>query len=139
MSIATLLHLMMPQKLSANLKLGQEDKICIEFANRLRAWTLQRQLIAVWSHIPNELAGGTNNAKIRYAIAKALGMITGTADYLFLWRDGAAALEVKAARGIQSEGQKHFQVWCEMMGVPYFVVYSADEGERTLRNLGILK
>lgn len=139
MSIATLLHLMMPPKLSANLKLGHEDKICIDFANRLRTWTLQRQLMAVWSHIPNELAGGTNNAKIRYAIAKALGMITGTADYLFLWSDGAAALEVKAKRGVQTEEQRHFQVWCGMMGVPYFVVYSADEGESTLRNLGILK
>ena len=139
MSIATLLHLMMPQKLSAGLKLGQEDKICIEFANRLRAWTLQRQLIAVWSHIPNELAGGTNNAKIRYAVAKALGMITGTADYLFLWNDGGAALEMKAKHGVQTDNQKHFQAWCVMMGVPYYVVYSADEGESILRNLGILK
>lgn len=120
-------------------KLGPEDIISIDFANRLRDWTMTNQLSAVWTHIPNEVAGGTKNAGLRYAIAKALGMISGAADYVFLWSGGSAAIEMKAARGTQSQGQSDFQKWCELMNVPYHLVRSADEGEEILRSLGVLK
>lgn len=123
----------------SGLKLGAEDKICIDFANRLKAWTLENRLTAVWTHVANELAGGSKNAKIRYAIAKALGLISGTADYLFLWDGGCAALEFKAGKNPQSPNQKDFQQWCIVRKVPYFVVYSADQGQQILQDLGVLK
>lgn len=137
MNVAVL-RLMIRPSLS-KVRLGPEDVIAIDFANRLREWTLTDKLIAVWTHIPNEVAGGTKNAGLRYAIAKALGMISGAADYVFLWDRGSAAIEMKAPRGTQNQNQSDFQKWCELMGVPYYLARSADEGEGILRNLGVLK
>ncbi|MEN5278937.1 hypothetical protein ABE527_18570 [Brucella sp. TWI432] len=133
-----ILRLMLRPTLS-KVKLGPEDVISIDFANRPREWTITRRLIAVWTHIPNEVAGGSKNAGLRYAIAKALGMISGAADYVFLWDGGSAAIEMKAPKGTQSGNQSDFQKWCELMDVPYYVTRSADEAEEKLRTLGILK
>jgi len=132
------LRLMLRPTLS-KVKLGPEDVISIDFANRLREWTITRHLIAVWTHIPNEVAGGTKNAGLRYSIAKALGMISGAADYVFLWAGGSAAIEMKSETGKQSANQTDFQKWCDLMSVPYYVARSADEAEEILRQLGILK
>ncbi|EHK57744.1 hypothetical protein [Allomesorhizobium alhagi] len=139
MTPAALLRLMTRPFLAPTLKLGPEDRICIEFANRLRAWTLEGRPVAVWSHIGNEIGGGTKNANIRYAIAKALGMITGASDYVFLWPGGSAALEAKAPKGVQTAGQTDFEAWCTARGVPYRIMRSADEGEAILREMGVLK
>jgi len=136
---ATLLRLMAWTKLGSTLKLGPEDLIAIEFANRLRAWTLEGKLTAVWSHVSNELAGGTKNARIRYSIAKALGMITGFADYVILWDSGSAAIEAKSKTGMQTAGQSDFEEWCRARGVPYYLIRSADEGEAILKQLGVLR
>lgn len=125
--------------LSGALKLGPEDRICIEFANRLRAWTIEGKLRAVWTHLGNEVAGGTKNAMIRYAIARALGLISGSADYLFLWDGGCAAIEAKALKGTQQPNQLDFQAWCQARNVPYFLIRSADEGEAILKQLGALR
>ncbi|EEQ92750.1 Hypothetical protein OINT_3000038 (plasmid) [Brucella intermedia LMG 3301] len=134
---AAILRLMLPGKLGA-VKLGPEDRITIELANRLRAWTIEQRLRAVWTHIPNEVGGGTKNAKIRYAIAKALGMIPGASDFIFMWGAGAAAIEIKAPDGRQSANQSDFQKWCEAENVPYHIAKSADEAEKILRDLGVL-
>lgn len=133
-----LVKLMMRPQLSASAKLGPEDVICIEFANRLRAWTLDERLTAIWSHPANEVGGGTKNAKIRYAIAKALGLIAGFPDFIFTWKGGAGFIEFKAPKGTMSDNQKDFRSWCELVGIPYVVARSADEGEAALREWGVL-
>lgn len=134
---AAILRLMFCPRLGA-VKLGPEDRISIEFANRLRAWTIERRLRAVWTHVANEVGGGTKNAKLRYALAKALGMISGCSDFIFMWDSGSAAIEMKAARGVQTDNQSDFQKWCEAENVPYHVAKSADEAEKILRDLGVL-
>lgn len=121
-----------------NVKLGPEDRVAVEFANRLRAWTLEGRLKAIWSHIGNEIAGGVKNAAIRYAIAKALGFISGFPDFVFAWKEGAGVIEFKAPKGTMSQNQKNFRSWCELIGIPYVVARSADEGEATLRAWGVL-
>ncbi|WP_432475296.1 hypothetical protein ACRRRS_21885 (plasmid) [Brucella anthropi] len=133
-----LTKLMLRAPLAKTTKLGPEDRSAIDFANRLRVWTLEGKLKAVWTHVPNEIAGGTPNAKIRYAVSKALGQISGASDYVFMWATGGAAIEFKAGRNVQQENQLHFETWCKANGVPYFLVYSADEGEAKLRELGVL-
>lgn len=139
MKAATLLRLMRWTTLGGSLKLGPEDLIAIAFAARMRAWTIEGKLTAVWSHVPNEVAGGTKNAGIKYAIANALGMITGCPDYFFLWEGGSAVIEAKSKVGKQTAGQVDFQEWCEARNVPYFLIRSADEGEAILRQLGVLR
>lgn len=117
-----------------------EQAICTEFANRLRALELDGKLRCVWTHVPNEIGWNPNKvAQTLYAAAKAMGMIVGTADYLFLANDGSVALEAKSATGSQHEGQKDFQKWCEEKGVPYHVFRSAEEGIELLKQHGMIK
>nr|DAM62827.1 MAG TPA: Nuclease [Caudoviricetes sp.] len=132
-------RLMIRPTLGRSVKLGPEDRISIEFANRLRVWTIERRLRGVWTHVANEVGGGTKNAMIRYAVAKALGMIPGCSDFIFMWDSGSAAIEMKAPCGVQNDNQSDFQKWCEAEGVPYFIAKSADEAEQILLSLGILK
>lgn len=136
---AALVRLMPRPRLGA-VKLGPEDRIGIEFANRLRAWTLEGRLTAVWSHVGNEVGGGRGyKSVIAYTIAKALGLVTGMSDYFFIWPGGGALLELKAAAGRQTEAQRDVEAWCEFVGIPYRVCRSADEGEAILREWGVLK
>ena len=136
----------------ATLKLGPEDKFCVEFATQLRQWTIEGKLRAVWTHIPNEMAGSGGGshadekvrrttarlAQIRYAIAKALGLVPGFSDYVFMWDGGCAALEAKAKGGTQNPEQVDFEKWCVDRNVPYFIFRSPQEGYGILRQLGIL-
>lgn len=139
-----LIKMMLPPKLGRNLRLGPEDQISIEFANRLRGWTLDGSLQAVWSHVPNELGGSSDKktarfSQVRYAIAKALGLIPGTSDYIFLAKDRACCIEMKSGTGRQNPSQKDFQSWCEINNVPYAIARSADEAEGKLREWELLK
>lgn len=139
-----LIQLMDPGKLSRNIKTGPEDDISIAFASRLRVWTIERRLNCIWCHVPNEVAGTSNDKiknlmKIRYAIAKALGLITGTADYLFLSETGGYCIEMKSKTGTQTPNQKKFQEWCKLCNVPYKIARSADEAEQHLRDWGLIK
>lgn len=121
-------------------RLGPEDKIAIDFASRLRAHSLQGRLRAAWTHVPNEVGGGNGRgSQIRYAIAKAMGMVTGCPDYLFLSGAGAWALEAKAGRNVLTDGQKDFREWCALHGVPFSVFRTPDEGEEKLREWGVLE
>ena len=116
-----------------------EQDLCIDFANRLRALELDGKLRCVWTHVPNEIGWNRNKvAQTIYAAAKAMGMIVGTADYLFLAENGSLALEAKSKAGSQHEGQKDFEKWCQEKNVPYALFRSADEGIELLRKNGMV-
>lgn len=136
--IPALARLMSYTRLSARVRLGPEDRMALDFATRLRVATLENRLRAVWTHPANELAGGAGQPTVAAALARALGLITGTSDYLFLWEAGAAALEAKSATGTMTPGQRDFAAWCAAIGVPHHVFRTADEGEAILRRLGVL-
>ena len=137
-----LIRLMMHHPLSAGMRLGPEDAAAYQFAQDLRAASIERRLLAVWTHPANELCGLPRDApgrfKVRAAIARALGLITGTSDYLFLWAGGSAAIEFKAADGRLEAEQRDFRDWCGACGVPFHVVRSAAEGLAVLRDAGVL-
>lgn len=117
-----------------------EQTICMEFANRLRALELEGRLTCIWTHVPNEI--GWNRSKVAqmlYASAKAMGMIVGTSDYLFLARGSSLAMEAKSKTGSQHDGQKDFEIWCGEKGVPYRIFRSAEEGVAILREMGFVK
>jgi hypothetical protein len=140
-----LYKLLARENLSARVKLGPEDRVGIEFADRLRVWSLEGSLIATWTHIPHEVGGGGGrSSQLRYAVAKALGLITGSGDYVFTSKHGGAWIEIKkpkteaSGKGRSTPEQKLFGDWCERLGVPYDVAYSADEAEALLRQWGML-
>lgn len=122
-----------------NLRIKAEEKLAIDFANSLRAATIEGRLRCVWTHPANEIAGRQNRlAQIRYTIAKAMGLIDGTADYLFLWSAGSGALEAKVGKNGQQPNQIDFEAWCTEMAVPYRTFTSVSEGLSILSQWGIL-
>lgn len=139
MGVPMFLVKLMDRPKLGKVKLGPEDLICIDFANRLRAYTLDGRLSAVWCHIGNEIGGGHGrSSQIAYSIGKALGVISGFPDYVFLWRGGCGLLEFKSGTGTLSENQRWFKAWSELSSLPYEVVRSADDGEAILRRWGVL-
>jgi hypothetical protein len=132
-----LLELMNYRALSWNVRLGAEDQEALAFANELRKATLEMRLRAVWTHPANEL-GWQAKVTPQIAIARALGMINGASDYLFLARDGSMAIEFKTPKGRQSEGQQNFESWCDLFGVPYHVARTAHQGLALLKDRGWL-
>ena len=134
MTLKYIIRLMRYTPLSRSLRLGPEDRIAIEFANELRKASLEGRLRCIWMHCPNE--GKRSSAA--GAIARALGLIPGTPDYLFMSSKGSFALECKAPGGKQNENQKDFEQWCEAQRVPYQVFYTAAQGLEYCRAYGVL-
>lgn len=139
-----LVRLMDHRPLSSGFKLGPEDTEAYRFAMDLRAATLAGTLKAVWLHPANELGGQTTLRKGKRvatplaALARALGLITGASDYLFLHATGSLAIEFKSATGSLSPGQRDFRDWCEAQGVPFYTARSAALGCAILREKGLL-
>lgn len=130
--------------------IGEEDQISINFADRLREAALMGRLRATFTHIPHEVGGGTKNAVLRYSLAIALGLVTGSGDYVFVWKGGGCWMEVKrptrsrAEFGKRKQGggltpkQKLFQQWCGHLDVPHHVITTAEQGLSILSQYGVL-
>ena len=142
---ASLLRLMEYRALSRSFRLGPEDAMAVEFANDLRKATLEGRLRAVWTHVGNELCGQVQitrsgpRATPAAAKAKALGLIRGASDYLFLWSEGCCALEAKSRTGCLNDWQRDFRDWCAANGVPFDVFRMVEEGLSILQRHGILE
>lgn len=136
---AALMRLMATRDI-INLQIKPEEELSIAFSSALRQATLEGRLTCVWTHPANEIAGlRSRKAQVRYAIAKAMGMIDGAPDYLFLWGAGSGALEAKIGRNKQQPNQVDFQAWCEAASVPYRVFTSVEEGLQILSEWKVLK
>lgn len=140
---AFLLRLMDYARLSRSIRIGPEDAEALALAADLRELTLTGRLLCIWLHPANELAtaevrGGKVRVPPRVALARALGLITGASDYLFLYRDGSLAIEMKSAKGSMTPGQRDFREWCVLIGVPYYVCRSRDQAIAVLDGLGLI-
>lgn len=140
MLLRQLRELLDPGKLSLRAfnKLGPEDTLSVHVAGDLREWSLTGRLDGVWFHVANEVAGGTENAALRYAIAKNMGLVPGTPDFAFLGKSGCVLIELKSKTGTQTEPQKNFQAWCENQDVPYYLCRSREKVEAALIKEGLL-
>ena len=124
--------------LRGQIKLGPEERLCIQFAAELRAAVLEGRFKGVFAHPANELAYG-HKTGIKGAISKAMGMIAGTPDYLFLQRSASLALEAKAPGGTQTPNQRDFEEWCVLNLIPYEVFRTVEEGLSILKERGFLE
>jgi hypothetical protein len=124
-------------------RLTDEDKHCIEFGDRLREAALMGRLSATFTHIPHEVGGGTKNAALRYTLAKALGLVTGSADYVFVWDGGGGWIEFKRPAspgkpaGRLTKTQRQFGEWCQQQQVNWRVAHTANEGFEILTEWGV--
>lgn len=121
-----------------------EDDLAIEVASYLRAATLEGMLKATWTCIPHEVGAmslnskGFKTAQTRYAKAKAMGLITGSADYVFVWPQGGGWIELKAQTGSLSTSQRDFRLWCEATGTRHATCRSLEQVVETLFRWGVL-
>lgn len=119
-------------------KTGPEDQLAIEVANFLRAATLERRLLCTWTHIPHEVGGGAKMARVRYSLAKAMGLITGSGDYVFVGQCGGGWIELKSKTGSLTPQQKDFREWCSGTGVNHAVCRSLEEVVHHLKSWELL-
>lgn len=121
-------------------RLGPEDREARDFADQLRAWTLEGRMRCVWWHTASELAGGGGkSAQVRYAVAKALGLIPGSPDYVFAGDGSAFLLELKAPGGSLTESQRDFRDWCLHCGVTYAVAKGAEAAKQQVTEWGLVR
>lgn len=80
----------------------------------------------------------TNNSEhaVRGLQRKALGMVSGVSDCIFLWDAVAYLVEFKTEIGKQSPAQKKWEKLTEKQGFTYFVI--RNEGEFRQLISGIL-
>lgn len=82
--------------------------------------------------VPNELAGA--NAKVRMAQFMAKGLLPGVSDLVAVWKDGSISfVEMKDAKGRQSQHQVAFQKRVTELGHEYVVLRSLDDAKALAR------
>jgi hypothetical protein len=90
-----------------------------------------------WNNFPDQrgrLFTVNNNAPNAYAgsVMKAMGVVAGVSDMIYLSDTGAVFLEFKDERGRQSLSQKWWQGVVEAVGYRYVVVRSVEDFQRIL-------
>lgn len=125
-----------------------EDHLAVQVAADLRQWTLEGRLSAVWTKIPHEVGACSPKSpsfrvsQARYAKQLAMGLVTGSADYVFTWMHGSGGgwIELKrAVGGSLSPEQRDFRDWCVTQGVRYATCRSRAEVKATLIEWGCLR
>lgn len=132
-------------------KLGKEDQIALAVADALREWTLTGRLKGLWWHTANEAGGGsdTNLRMIQTVKARALGMIAGCPDLVFIgpgeqfpaydtFASVVLLVELKAPKGTMSPNQHDFAEWSRISGVTYMICRSLEDVEKALILAGLL-
>lgn len=132
---AWMVQLMLRNKLNWTWKVKPEEKESIDLADFMRKQTLEGHFKGIWWHTPNE----GKRHQITACIMKAMGMLAGVPDFIFIWRNQGlhvAFIEMKAGNNKQSTAQKNFQKWADYWMIPYAVHYSADEAAYQLKEWG---
>ena len=115
--------------------LKNEQLLSFEVANMLRQATLDGRYRGVWTHIANE----GKRTKLVGAVLKAMGLIPGAFDFVFVWPNGGGLIELKCPPFRPSDlnpNQKRYQQWCIERAVNHAVCTTTDEVWQTLVRWG---
>ena len=115
-------------------KIEPEQLICIEFADRMRKYTITGLYKGIWGHTANE----GKRHQIVALIQIAMGMIPGATDYSFMGPWGHGVIEFKVRGGKLEDTQACYRDWCIGNNVPHALCHSADEGVMVLKSWGAL-
>src|SRR5262245_17194103 len=92
----------------------------------------------IYFHIPN----GEERDKRVAAKLKAMGVLPGVADLLFIWSEQtlrALFLELKRRGNALEENQEQFKLNCEAIGVLYAWADNIDDAVKILQGHNLLK
>lgn len=123
-----LLKILIPSANLKNIKLGEEDSICIQFANYLRQKTLEEDFPYIWFHVPNQIGMYRPVFGLKQGW---MGRIPGVPDFCFMGKE-SFFIEFKSKKGKQSESQKTFEKWCDKKGIPVHICRSFEEGKEII-------
>jgi hypothetical protein len=76
-----------------------------------------------------------SNSKREGAYYKALGVIAGVSDLLFLYNGKVFCIELKTPRGYQSPKQMDWQELVEANNTPYFIVRDIDTFKQIIEHI----
>lgn len=79
-------------------------------------------------HVPNQRAGSEERIKL-----KAMGVLAGVSDLIFIYKGKHLYLEVKKPTGTQSRDQKEFEGRIQSNGFSYYIVRSVEDVENVMR------
>jgi hypothetical protein len=127
-----LLKILFPKSNLGYIKIGEEDRLCIEFANYLRQLTLETDFPYIWFHIPNQIG----LYKPIFGIKQGwMGRIPGVSDFCFVGRNKSFFIEFKSQKGKQSENQKIFEKWCKKNDIEVYVCRSMEEAKNVIKKI----
>jgi hypothetical protein len=104
----------------------------------LEEFKLQAQCFRYhWNERPQErgrlfTVNNNSGGKFEGAIMKAMGVVAGVADMMYLSDAGLIALEFKTPTGRQSPVQKQWQETIEAAGYRYVIIRTFEEFKQTL-------
>ena len=104
----------------------------------LEEFKLQAQCFRFhWNERPQErgrlfTVNNNSGGKFEGAIMKAMGVVAGVADMMYLSDAGLIALEFKTPTGRQSPAQKEWQETIEAAGYRYVIIRTFEEFKQTL-------
>lgn len=104
----------------------------------LEEFKLQAQCFRYhWNERPHErgrlfTVNNNSGGKFQGAIMKAMGVVAGVADMMYLSDAGLIALEFKTPTGRQSPAQKEWQAVIEAAGYRYVIIRTFEEFKQTL-------
>ncbi len=81
-------------------------------------------------HILYAVPNGIYSSKLQGKIAKDEGMLAGVADLVLMYGNDqyhSLYIEMKTAKGVQSESQKIFERRCKIFGFKYVICRSFEE------------
>lgn len=126
-----LLKLLIPKTKLGSLKLGEEDQVCIRFAQYLRELTLQHDFPYVWFHVPNQFA----MERPLFGLKQSwMGRIAGIPDYIFLGEHNCFSIEFKSSKGKISSAQQLVQKWFAHKNINFYIAYNFEEAKKIIMN-----
>lgn len=143
--IAELLATILRLPNSGGYKLGPEDKLSAELFRWMRQALRQDAYRGWFLHIANEytnVAGNELQSRIRSNKARAMGMVAGAVDWLFIWPVGnlfdVGWIELKH-KGRLSPNQEIFRKWVLTFSPHHAVARDMPTITATLERWGALR
>lgn len=94
----------------------------------------------LWFAINNNPRSARDGVRLQ-----SMGLMAGVADLCFIWRRGTRTfpfidfVEIKTAKGRQSEHQKTFEVLAQRAGAQYSIWRSVDDAQAALKEWGLVR